>query len=111
MEIFENSGVIDWGRYDPKYKFLLVMETTRPVETDKGLMPHSEFSWLLSEDPRRDDGVCISGEVNNMGGFGFGNGFIAMYEADFILPLELHIKPKEKRETEEGFTLNATIGN
>lgn len=95
MNVVENSKVIDWNLYDPKYKFLLVMETTIPVETDKGLMPTSEFSWLLAEDPRGDDGCLhINGEIHAMGGFGFGNGLIVINkEIDYIKALELHIKP------------------
>lgn len=94
MRVFENSKIIDWGLWDSKYKFLLVMETTREVKTTHGNMPQSEFSWLLERDPRRDGNIVIDGHVSCMGGFGFGNGHISINEeVDYIQPLELHIKP------------------
>ena len=94
MNVVENSKVIDWNLYDPKYKFLLVMETTREVKTTHGNMPPSEFSWLLGRDPRHDGGIVIEGCVSCMGGLGFGNGHISINgNIDYIHPLELHIKP------------------
>lgn len=95
MKIFENSKIIDWDLCDSKYKFLLVMETTREVTTTHGNMPPSEFSWLLDRDPRRSDGsFVVEGCVSCMNGFGFGNGCISINgQVDYIQPLELHIKP------------------
>lgn len=113
MEIIKDSRVIDWELWDPKYKFLLVMETTREVKTTHGSMPPSEFSWLLDRDPRRDGGgIVIEGYTNAMGGFGFGNGYISINgQIDYIRALELHIKPVAALETREGASINATIEN
>lgn len=103
MEIIKNSKVIDWNLYDPMYKFLLVMETTKEIETDRGLMPPSEFSWLLANDPRKDNGnIVIDGDINAMDGFGFGNGFVSMNRPiEYINALELHIKPILKSKMDE----------
>ncbi len=103
MEVIENSKVIDWELYDPMYKFLLVMETTKEVKTDRGIMSPSEFSWLLANDPRRDDGsFVIEGEINAMGGFGFGNGEVSINrEIEYINALELHIRPILKSKINE----------
>ena len=93
MIIIENSNIVDWGYY-PEYICAIVIQTTRDLETNSGLIcpKGEEITWLLDKSPKiTGDDIEISGtKINCLGG-------IHPIGDDFNFPAdikEIHYKPK-----------------
>ena len=95
MKIIENSNIVNWDDY-PEYICALVMQTTKDLNMESGLIcpKGEEITWLSDKAPiaNGEDFELSCASLNCLGGIGFkSNSLNIEFPADLK---EIHFKPK-----------------
>ena len=95
MKIIENSNIVNWDDY-PEYICALVMQTTKDINMESGLIcpKGEEITWLSDKAPiaNGEDFELSCASLNCLGGIGFkSNSLNIEFPADLK---EIHFKPK-----------------